>query len=180
MKGSALSQFLSKLQKVASAASLLSGGISALFLLVLLVVTCVDVIGRYFFFSPLTGTIELVRICMAGIIFFSLPLMFLHSEHITVDLFPRPSRTWLAAALTVCTLAISIVILIVLGNRITAYAERAFNDGDVSEFLRIPQWPVVSLIAVSVFAAGGMAFLRCIWILSDPSRALDDVDGEMK
>ncbi|MEC8121950.1 MAG: TRAP transporter small permease subunit, partial [Pseudomonadota bacterium] len=51
--------------------------VSCIVLLWLVGLTCVDVVGRYFFRAPVTGAAELVQISMAGIIFFALPTMFL-------------------------------------------------------------------------------------------------------
>ena len=78
---------LHKAERLADGASLFFANIAALILIGLVALTCADVIGRYFFSNPVTGAVELVRICMAGIIFFSFPLMFLRNDHIIVDLF---------------------------------------------------------------------------------------------
>ena len=40
-------------------ASLFSANLAAVVLLVLVVLTCIDVIGRYFFNNPLVGAVEL-------------------------------------------------------------------------------------------------------------------------
>ena len=61
--------------------------IACFILLWLVGLTCVDVVGRYFFRAPVTGATELVQISMAGIIFFSLPAMFLRDDQVIVDLF---------------------------------------------------------------------------------------------
>ena len=65
----------------------------ACFILLWLVgLTCVDVVGRYFFRAPVTGATELVQISMAGIIFFSLPAMFLRDEYHGPGGGPRRAR----------------------------------------------------------------------------------------
>ena len=89
-------ELVTKTQKLADSASLFFANVAALILLMLVALTCIDVVGRYFFSNPLTGAVELVRICMAGIIFFSFPLMFLRNDHIIVDLIPFFRRGWLA------------------------------------------------------------------------------------
>ena len=70
--------------KVSRSIALLAG----LVLLWIVLITCVDVIGRYFFNSPLYAGAEIIQVSMAGVIFFSLPYMFFQNEHIIVDLFP--------------------------------------------------------------------------------------------
>ena len=78
---------LQKLDWLAERASQFTAYLAALVLLWLVGLTCVDVVGRYFFRAPVTGAVELVQLSMAGIIFLTLPLMFLKNEHVIVDLF---------------------------------------------------------------------------------------------
>ena len=61
--------------------------LGSLVLLWLVGLTVVDVVGRYFLRMPVTGAVELVQISMAGIIFFSMPMMFLKDDQVVVDLF---------------------------------------------------------------------------------------------
>ena len=65
------------LNRLANIVADFSSLMACLVLLWLVALTCVDVIGRYFFNSPVTGATELVQMSMAGIIFFSMPAMFL-------------------------------------------------------------------------------------------------------
>ncbi|MGK0320797.1 MAG: TRAP-type C4-dicarboxylate transport system permease small subunit, partial [Granulosicoccus sp.] len=81
-----MKRLLDKSERLADTASLFAANIAAAILLALVLLTCADVIGRYFLTMPVTGAVELVRICMAGIIFFSMPLMFFRNDHIIVDL----------------------------------------------------------------------------------------------
>lgn len=162
---------LNKTEKLADIASLFFANIAALVLLLLVALTCVDVIGRYLFSNPLTGAVELVRLCMAGIIFFSFPLMFLRNDHIIVDLFPIFRKGWLAWGTSVILLLVTIVVAYKIGDRVYDYAVRAFEDNDVTEYLAIPRWPVVGLITVAIFAAAVASALRLIMILSRPGDA---------
>ena len=63
------------------------GAIAALDLLALMVLTCVDVLGRYFFNRPVYGGFELTEMMLAALIFAALPLVSLRNQHVTVDLF---------------------------------------------------------------------------------------------
>ena len=166
--------FLSKTERLAGSASLLFANIAAVILLGLVVLTCVDVIGRYFFSNPVTGAVELVRICMAGIIFFSFPLMFLKSDHIIVDLLPFFRRGWLAWVTSIVILLIIAYVAYRVGDRTYDYALRAYEDEDVTEYLSIPRWPIVGFITLSLFVAAAMTLLRLVSILATPSRVPED------
>lgn len=162
--------FLTTTRRLADGASLFFANIAALILLMLVALTCADVIGRYFFSNPVTGAVELVRICMAGIIFFSFPLMFLRNDHIIVDLIPFFRKGWLAWLASIAILLITIYVAYRIGDRVYDYAVRAFEDEDTTEYLAIPRWPIVGFITISLFAAAVMSALRLISTLSMPGR----------
>ncbi len=63
------------------------GLLAAALMFCLMLLTCVDVVGRYFFNSPVTGGFELTEMLLAALIFAGLPLVTLRGDHITVDLF---------------------------------------------------------------------------------------------
>ena len=170
---------LEKGMGLAASASLLAANIAAITLLLLVALTCVDVVGRYVFSAPLVGAVELVRICMAGIIFFSVPLMFLRGDHIIVDLFDRMRRGWLGWVIALIFLALTLYVTLVLADRVLGYALRAFEDGDTTEYLAIPRFVVVGFIAASLYAGALMTVLRALHLLSAPGRPeVIDAPGE--
>ena len=149
----AMGDLFKKTERLADSASLLFANVAALILLGLVLLTCADVIGRYFFSAPVVGAVKLVRICMAGIIFFSFPLMFLRNDHIIVDLIPFFRRGWIGWMTAVVILAITIYVAYRIGDRTYGYAIHAIEDQDVTEYLAIPRWPVVGFITLALFAA---------------------------
>jgi len=156
---------LKKTERLVQNTSLFLKGLAALFLIAMVIMTCIDVVGRYVFGNPLTGTVEIVKISMAAIVFFSLPWLFLKNDHIVVDLFPEPKAQIPFKLLVIARLLISVLVTWVLGRRIWAYAERTIEDGDVTEFLRIPQWPVVTVIAAMIFVVVAIAIFRVVTTL---------------
>ena len=73
----------------------LLGYVAAAVMLCLMLLTCVDVVGRYFFNKPVTGGFELTEMLLAALIFAGLPLVTLRGDHITVDLFDPVTPDWL-------------------------------------------------------------------------------------
>ncbi|MCB1810118.1 MAG: TRAP transporter small permease, partial [Candidatus Competibacteraceae bacterium] len=72
--------------------------LGAILLFALMVLTCIDVMGRYLFNAPLQGATELTRLLMAGIIFAALPAVCLREDHVTVDLLDTLTPKWLVRA----------------------------------------------------------------------------------
>ena len=64
---------------------------TAILLFAMMAVTCVDVVGRYFFNHPVYGGLELTEILLAGMIFCALPLVSIRSEHVVIDLLAAPA-----------------------------------------------------------------------------------------
>jgi len=71
------------------------GYIAGILLFCLMMLTCVDVIGRYFFNTPVTGGFELTEMMLAALIFFGLPLVTIRNEHVMVDLLDPVTPDWL-------------------------------------------------------------------------------------
>jgi TRAP-type C4-dicarboxylate transport system permease small subunit len=73
----------------------LLGTVAGIVLFCLMTLTCVDVIGRYFFNMPVTGGFELTEMMLASLIFFGLPLVTIRNDHIMVDLLDPVTPDWL-------------------------------------------------------------------------------------
>ncbi|HET9709714.1 MAG TPA: TRAP transporter small permease [Gemmatimonadales bacterium] len=74
------------------------GAVAAALMFCMMLLTCVDVVGRYFFNKPVTGGFELTEMLLAALIFAGLPLVTLRGDHITVDLFDAVTPGWLFRA----------------------------------------------------------------------------------
>ena len=164
-------------ERLAENASRFVSNLAAIILFLLVVLTCVDVIGRYFLSMPVVGAVELVRICMAGIIFFSLPAMFFRNDHVTVDLIGFFARGRVGWIVSIVMLVISIYVAYRIGDRVFDYAVRAMEDGDTTEYLGIPRVITVSFITLSIFAAAVMAFIRLLVVFLSPGKDYS-ADGE--
>src|SRR5688500_8946585 len=64
---------------------------AAITLFTLMVLTCADVIGRYFFNRPIWGGFELTEAMLALLIFLGLPLVTLRGDHIEIDMLRMPA-----------------------------------------------------------------------------------------
>jgi len=166
---------LAKVEKLTDSVSFFAANMAAIVLLAMVVVTCIDVIGRYIFNSPLVGTTELVEIFMGAITFFSFPLMFMRHDHIIVDLIPYFRRGYLGWITSLLIMAVVFYIAIKLGDRVYDYAVRAFEDGDITEYLFIPRYPIVGFITAAIFTAAAISILRFIRLIISPGQSIEDL-----
>lgn len=173
-----MKKILTTVERLTESVSLFAAHIAALTLLFLVAITCLDVIGRYFFGSPLKGAVELVEICMGAITFFSFPLMFIRHDHIIVDLVPHFKRGYLGWITSILILIVTVVISVKLGSRVFDYAVRAFEDGDITEYLNLPRYPVVGFISAMLFFAAAISFLKLLRLLVDPGKGIEESNDD--
>ena len=137
----------------------LGDGASSLVLFTLMAMTCVDVVGRYFFNAPLDGATELTQIMMGLIVFAILPTVCYHEEHVSVDLMDLwVPANWINARQTILSLLMG-VMMAAVSWRVWISADFMADYGDATEFLAIPYAPITYFIAVmSAIAAIAFGF----------------------
>jgi TRAP-type C4-dicarboxylate transport system permease small subunit len=140
-------------------------GVAGATLFAMMLLTTADVTGRYFFNSPILGTVELTQLMLAALVFLSLPVVCWREEHVSVDLLDSvfPARLiWIRQVL------VNLIVtgaLWIMARRIWALAERAMEWGDVTEFLRIPNGYLIYLISVMLAVSAVLTLLRAIGYL---------------
>ena len=112
------------------ARALLLGGAAILFAMLLL--TCIDVAGRYLLNAPVNGKTEITRFMMAGLIACALPVVSVTGEQITVDLLDRFFRGRAAAVQELLIDLIAAGALAVLANWVLFRAARLLKRGYVA------------------------------------------------
>jgi TRAP-type C4-dicarboxylate transport system permease small subunit len=127
-------------------------GAGANFLLCLMiVVTCVDVVGRYFFAAPLIGAHEMITLAMGIMIYLGLPLVTAAGEHLTVDLAgtflgPRLRRIQQIVVNTVAALT-----FILMSYLLWFHGIGLAEDLITTEDFEIDMAPLAYLMAVACF-----------------------------
>ncbi len=136
---------------------------AALALLAMLLIVTIDVVGRHFFNSPLTGAIELTQYTMLIAVFAGLPVVTLRRSHISIGLldgwFHGAARR--VQSLVVC--GISAAVLAAQAWVLWHEAAWLREMGNVIGYLQLPTWPAAYAMAVlSALAAvaSAMAGLR--------------------
>ena len=120
-------------------------------LLVLMVLGTADVIGRYLFNKPITGTLEISEILMAGMVFFGWPYTQAVMGHVRVDLivsrFPRRAQALTDFISTL--LALALFSLIVWRGIETAISY--WHSNRTIDILYIPIFPFQLFVPFGAF-----------------------------
>ncbi len=132
----------------------LLGGIVAVLLMAMMLITVVDVIGRYALKQPVPGAYELIELTLAIVIFMALPLVCLKDEKIVVTLLIErfAARTRQVHSGIVSMLCAGV--LAVVAWRLYAHAAQLASYGEVTVFLRLPKGPIgYTMAALSALGA---------------------------
>lgn len=103
----------------------------------LMLITCIDVFGRYFFNHPLTGSTELSESLLGVMIFTALPVISWRNEQVVVDILDSYVPPKLHLIRNVLFNVIAAIALGFMGKRIIELGLRALKSGEVTEYLHI-------------------------------------------
>ena len=129
------------------------GVTSAVVLFLMMMITAVDVAGRYLFNKPIAGGFELTEILLAALIYCGLPLVSARREHIVIDTFDRYFSPRLKRALDVVAEVIFAATLSGVGYLIFRRAARVAEYGDTTNVLKLPLAPIVYLMGAMIVVA---------------------------
>lgn len=124
------------------------GGVAGVILFAIMVVTVIDVVGRYVFDAPLPGAFEITQFLMAGLIYGALPSVSRQEGHITIDLLDPVTPTLLVRVRQILINSIVFICLAIISWRLWILAQKINAYGDVTEYLRMPEAPIIYFMAI--------------------------------
>ena len=136
-------------------------------LFALMLLTCADVVARYFLNKPIAGGFEVTECLLAALIFAGLPLVTLKNEHVTVDLFDAMTPDWLFHVQHVAACLVGALCTGFLGWRLWLRAAHMTTAGETTAALKFSLGPLVyGMSVLTLLTAAAMLVL----MLRKPSR----------
>ena len=133
------------------------GLLAAALMFCLMLLTCVDVVGRYFFNKPVTGGFEMTEMLLASLIFAGLPLVTLRSEHVMVDLLDPVTPDWLFRIQHLVATAIGVACTSYLAWRLGLRAEELAARGETTSQLGFSiAWLAWAMSLLMAFTAAAL------------------------
>jgi TRAP-type C4-dicarboxylate transport system permease small subunit len=131
-------------------------------LLIMMFITCIDVIGAKVFLKPVFGSIDIVMVSQLVAISFGAAFSLLLGRHVTVEFFvPRlPRRAQAVTDSIVFLLGLILFILIIW--RLCVYGYSLQTGGEVTATARIPLAPLAYGIALASVPVCVVFFLEFI------------------
>lgn len=135
---------------------------AGILLVAMMMLTVVDVIGRYVFAAPVAGAFEATEIMLALSIFAGLPIVTARGEHVSVRLLVERFPVPLQRALDVFS---DVVVAVLLAGAAWLLYQRGASlarFGDSTVLLRIPLAPVAFALAFLSAAAAVVATVKTV------------------
>jgi TRAP-type C4-dicarboxylate transport system permease small subunit len=138
-----------------------------LMLFLMMVITFLDVCGRYLAGRPFPGSTEIIQVLLALSVVTILPAITWHGMHISVGLFESGSAaSRFERARRTAVAALGAMTFVALAWLLWGYAGQTATNRDVIGYLQLPVAPMVyamaalSAVTASVFAAVALASAR--------------------
>ena len=138
------------------------GVISCVLLFSMMMLTFVDVAGRYIFSSPLPAAYEMIAFVMPGIIFCALPHVNLKEGHVTIDLLDGFLSDGVKRWQAVIVNLFSAAALAFIAWRLWVRSRDHLRFGEVTDELYLELWIFSSVMSV-LCAIATIAFFVNAW-----------------
>lgn len=125
--------------------------VANILLCVMVVVTCIDVVGRYFFSAPLLGAHEIITLSMGIMIYLGMPLVTASREHLMVDLVANLLSSKGKRIQQIAVNSIAALTFILFSYLLLFYGFGLAEDLMITEDLEIEQAPIAYVMAVMCF-----------------------------
>lgn len=140
---------LSKFEKFNRRISLCFEWVGLAGLLVMMVITCVDVIGAKVFKSPILGALDIVQLCQIVAIGFAVSMTLIVGRHIQVEFFFDLLRRRVQAVISPIILLIVFVFFIVIIWQVIVLGYSFQTSGEYTATAYIPLYPFAYGLALA-------------------------------
>jgi len=128
----------------------------------MMLLTCVDVIGRKFG-HPVFGSVELVGFMATMAVAFALPYTHQAKAHIGVEVLVQMISQRTQAVIELCTLLVSLALFSIVTWQMFLYADTIHKSGTVSMSLELPEHVIIYVVAVC-FLIFGLVIVKDILV----------------
>ena len=138
--------------------------IGVTWIMIMMVVVVIDVIGRYFFNSPLTGTAEIARNSIVGIAFFMLPWATVENRHIrtTIIVDSMPDKWKRIQNIATYILGLFVFIEIINSGWTPTIKSWILLEYEGEGALRVPTYPIRTIILLGSILTSWHLFYKLI------------------
>tara|TARA_B110000438_G_C15713147_1_gene606266 strand:+ start:60 stop:554 length:495 start_codon:yes stop_codon:yes gene_type:complete len=130
-------------------------------LTILVLITVIDVFGRYLLGSPLPGTTEITEIILGLLIYIGLPYICRNEEHVSVSLFSNYlNKSFLKVQKVLVNLTV-FILLCIIAAQLYRHGIDLYSYNEITTYLEIPKAPIAFSMALLTMLAAVSTLLNC-------------------
>ena len=129
-------------------------------LTILVIITVVDVFGRYLLGLPLSGASEITEIILALIIYLGLPYICKDEGHVTVSILSSNLNNFASKAHSIIINLLVTLILLLISYQLFKHGINLNSYNEITTFLEIPKAPIAFLLSCLTFLAALMNLMN--------------------
>ena len=130
--------------------------LTSVFLVIMMVITFVDVLGRYIFNAPIFGANEMISSLLALVIFAGLGIANARDDHIVVELLDHRVRRLSPKVYEIVIQSFSVFVMVLIAFVLFELALEAYHQNALTYVLEIPL----------AYVAGAVSFLAALSVVS--------------
>ena len=118
--------------------------------IVMVAVTCADVLGAKLFLLPVPGSTEIVSLAQVSTIVFAVATTQRHKGHISVEMFYAKMRPFVQALVRAVTSCLGLILFFILIYQGIQLGNGFLEAGEVTATARIPFYPFAYAFALAL------------------------------
>ena len=142
-----LTSTIDRLEKLNLTATKYINGLGVFFLFVMMLITVLDVTGRFLFNLPVTGSIEITGYLLLLTVFLGIPYASARGQHIRIDFISAKFTGRRALILESITLLVEIALFVLLVWQSISYSVLMHTMNRVTAVLRLAEAPFVLMVS---------------------------------
>ncbi|WP_323765754.1 TRAP transporter small permease [Marinovum sp.] len=146
---------------------------SSIVLALMMLLTFVDVVGRYLLGAPIFGASEMISVMLALVIFAGLGIANARDKHIVVELFDTQVR---AISPRVYDIAVQGLSLCVMGLIVYVLFEAALHAAEVNSRTIVLEWPLSWVFGIVAGLAAVSVVCQVLGLMTGTGRAEKHVE----
>jgi TRAP-type C4-dicarboxylate transport system permease small subunit len=151
-----------KIQQLNRSLSTAIESVGIVALLIIMVITCSDVIGAKMFLKPVPGALDIVMLAQSVAISFSLAATLIVGGHVSVEIFLLHMKPKTKRVVTIVIESFSLALFVFIVWRLSVYGFELKMQNEGSPTVRIPLYPFSFGIALACLPACVELILRII------------------
>ena len=142
-------KLVDKVQRFNRSLSAAIESVGVVSLVLIMIITCADVIGAKLFLQPVPGSLDIVMLAQTVAISFSVAATLSIGGHVSVEIFLMHMPPIIKKFTMVITEALSLLLFVLIVWQLAVYGHDMRLGGEVSPTARIPVYPFAYGIALA-------------------------------